>query len=74
MGFYPGPNSVKKKMNQAKRYDSFEVWVAAFSLVVISLLLIVLLLVLGREMVVRLEAHVTQGINDFNLFQKEKMP
>jgi len=47
-------------------------WVTALSLLLISLLLLGVLFILGREMVVRLNTQITQGIHDFNLSQKEE--
>jgi len=58
--------------NGAATRDLFGMWVTALSLLLISLLLLGVLFILGREMVVRLNTQITQGIHDFNLSQKEE--
>jgi hypothetical protein len=61
-------------MNRRKMQDLAGMWVMACSLLLISLLLLGMLFILGQEMVVRLNAQITQGVQDFSLSQKERLP
>lgn len=61
-------------MDRGKKDDFWGLLVAVISLVLIVFFLIALIFLLGREMVVRLNAQITEGIQEFNFSQKEIMP
>lgn len=61
-------------MNRSKREDLLRMWVTVFSLLLLSLLLMGVLFILGREMVVRLDARIAQEAHDLNLSQRKEMP
>lgn len=63
-----------ERMNRSKREALLRMWVTAFSLLLISLLLIGVLCILGLEMVVRLDAEIFQEAHGLNLSQGGEMP
>lgn len=60
-------------MDRGKKDDFWGLLVAAISLVLIIFFLIALVF-LGHELVVRLNAQITEGIQEFHSSQKEIMP
>lgn len=61
-------------MHRSKREALLRMWVTAFSLLLISLLLMGVLFILGREMVVRLDAEISKEAHELNLSQRGEMP
>lgn len=49
-------------------------WVTACSLLLLSLFLMGVLFILGREMIVRLDARIAQEAHDLNRSQWEEAP
>ncbi|MCG3117777.1 MAG: hypothetical protein LLH30_19065 [Candidatus Manganitrophus sp. SA1] len=60
-------------MDEGKKDDFMGLLVATLSLVLVVFFMIALLF-LGRELIVRLNTQITEGMQDFNLLQKERMP
>lgn len=60
-------------MDRGKKDDFMGLLVATLSLVLIVFFLIALIF-LGRELIVRLNVQITEGIQEFHSSQKEIMP
>ncbi|MFQ5779554.1 MAG: hypothetical protein ACE5J1_02940 [Nitrospiria bacterium] len=61
-------------MSPIKSKDIIGGWLIALSLLLISLILGGTLIVVGWEMVTRLDAEITRGVKAFHLSQKESIP
>lgn len=61
-------------MNRIKKEDLLGIWMTAIFLSLISLLLIGILLMIGKEMAVRLDAQIAREARELNAMQKEEVP